>query len=409
MGITQVKVKTFEQGNRAKINVKLYDETGSMSEISLPNKIYTLMYKYDWDDDKGDADGHNRIEKIERMIEKIIKVYKLTELKVWCYSLTNSPGDFKTWLDIVQKRKPFKVKPGYEVSYFNSKEDNAEIRVFRRQFDKLVLVDPKGKVLVSSGSISNFTVSETEQKPVKTTLIHGKFLGEKEGVKKPLQNTMIFLYNAPEEDTVAKTFTDNFGDFVIPLPDDEKSTYQLKVGAVVKTTGKVIMVNVNGVEMAEAEGKEGEFKFEMIKAVVTGLTDVTEEDVTLAYQAFKKSGKKDMRVSGNITYDFSKFDLEKQKTDVLEKVISILKENPALKLQVISHTDSQGDDHTNLLLSEKRSQTVVEYLISKGIAKKRLKAIGKGEKEIRNRCANGVECSDKEHEFNRRTEFNFIK
>ena len=76
---------------------------------------------------------------------------------------------------------------------------------------------------------------------------------------------------------------------------------------------------------------------------------------------------------------------------------------------IVSHTDSQGEDQNNLALSLKRSETVVSHLISIGISKDRLKAEGKGEKEIRNRCVNDVDCSDKEHEYNRRTEFKFSK
>ncbi|HRD40691.1 MAG TPA: OmpA family protein, partial [Bacteroidia bacterium] len=82
---------------------------------------------------------------------------------------------------------------------------------------------------------------------------------------------------------------------------------------------------------------------------------------------------------------------------------------PGVKLEVISHTDSRGDDASNLALSEKRSKAVVDYLASKGIDNSRLTPTGKGEAQIKNRCLNGVECSDKEHELNRRTEFNFLK
>ena len=80
-----------------------------------------------------------------------------------------------------------------------------------------------------------------------------------------------------------------------------------------------------------------------------------------------------------------------------------------VSLEVISHTDALGDDASNLKLSQSRSNTVIDYLVGKGIGRQRLKAIGKGETEIRNRCLNGIECSDKEHEYNRRTEFKFIK
>jgi outer membrane protein OmpA-like peptidoglycan-associated protein len=83
--------------------------------------------------------------------------------------------------------------------------------------------------------------------------------------------------------------------------------------------------------------------------------------------------------------------------------------NPALKLAIESHTDAKGEDSYNLTLSTKRSQTVVNYLISKGIATSRLSAKGFGETQIKNRCKNGVDCSELEHELNRRTEFKFTK
>jgi peptidoglycan-associated lipoprotein len=62
-----------------------------------------------------------------------------------------------------------------------------------------------------------------------------------------------------------------------------------------------------------------------------------------------------------------------------------------------------------MALSEKRSAFVIDYFVSKGIDRKRLSSIGRGETEIRNRCVNGIDCSDKEHEYNRRTEFKFSK
>ena len=94
---------------------------------------------------------------------------------------------------------------------------------------------------------------------------------------------------------------------------------------------------------------------------------------------------------------------------ILDKVAAILAENSAIRLEVISHTDSQGDDKSNMELSEKRSLSVVTYLILIGVQQDRLTYKGKGETEIRNRCNNGIDCSDIEHGYNRRTEFRFYK
>jgi outer membrane protein OmpA-like peptidoglycan-associated protein len=94
---------------------------------------------------------------------------------------------------------------------------------------------------------------------------------------------------------------------------------------------------------------------------------------------------------------------------VLDKIIKILNENPKTKVEIISHTDSQGDDAANLELSARRAIAVANYFIKNGISGKRIKTSGKGETEIRNRCTNGVPCTDKEHEYNRRTGFKFSK
>ena len=95
--------------------------------------------------------------------------------------------------------------------------------------------------------------------------------------------------------------------------------------------------------------------------------------------------------------------------ELLNKMIMVLQNYAQYNILITSHTDSQGDEATNLKLSIKRAETVLNYLISKGISKDRLKSEGKGETQIRNRCINNVNCSDKEHEYNRRTEFKFTR
>jgi outer membrane protein OmpA-like peptidoglycan-associated protein len=97
-------------------------------------------------------------------------------------------------------------------------------------------------------------------------------------------------------------------------------------------------------------------------------------------------------------------------------VIKILNKYPNLVLEISSHTDSKGDDASNMQLSEKRALAVVNYIISNsinivsnGIDKKRVSGKGYGETKILNRCKNGIECNENEHKENRRTEFKFIK
>lgn len=82
---------------------------------------------------------------------------------------------------------------------------------------------------------------------------------------------------------------------------------------------------------------------------------------------------------------------------------------PEISVEIASHTDARGDDNSNLSLSQRRAESVVNYLVSKGIKRGRLVAKGFGETKLLNRCANGVECSESEHQKNRRTEFRVIQ
>jgi outer membrane protein OmpA-like peptidoglycan-associated protein len=82
-----------------------------------------------------------------------------------------------------------------------------------------------------------------------------------------------------------------------------------------------------------------------------------------------------------------------------------MEDNPTLKIEISAHTDSRLEDRYNLWLSQKRADSVLEYLVQKGISKERIVAKGYGETRLINRCANGVICSEEEHLVNRRTEF----
>jgi outer membrane protein OmpA-like peptidoglycan-associated protein len=89
----------------------------------------------------------------------------------------------------------------------------------------------------------------------------------------------------------------------------------------------------------------------------------------------------------------------------LNQLVKLMEDNPTLRIEISAHTDSRLEDRYNLWLSQKRADSVLEYLVQKGIAKERVKATGYGETRLLNRCANGVICSEEEHLVNRRTEF----
>ncbi|MGJ8593356.1 MAG: OmpA family protein [Aquaticitalea sp.] len=106
-----------------------------------------------------------------------------------------------------------------------------------------------------------------------------------------------------------------------------------------------------------------------------------------------------------IYFDFDKSEVRPDAEIELAKILAALNEYPQLKIHIESHTDSRGKDSYNLKLSERRAQSSLKWLYSKGIAKNRLSAKGYGETQLINQCSNGVECTEEEHQLNRRSMF----
>lgn len=114
-------------------------------------------------------------------------------------------------------------------------------------------------------------------------------------------------------------------------------------------------------------------------------------------------------VMENIYYDFDKWDILPESAVELDKLVKVMKDNPGWKVELGSHTDCRGSDAYNLVLSQKRSDSAVGYIISKGISSDRIIAKGYGETELVNKCDDGVPCSEAEHRQNRRTEFKILE
>jgi peptidoglycan-associated lipoprotein len=132
----------------------------------------------------------------------------------------------------------------------------------------------------------------------------------------------------------------------------------------------------------------------------------------------------------NIFYDFAKWDLRPESMVSLDKLVETLNDNPNITIELMSHTDSRGTDEDNMILSQKRAQSVVDYLISKGIAPDRMTARGYGESQpkvvdqeiataypflkigqvLTEEFINNLPADEQEkaHQVNRRTEFKVL-
>jgi len=108
---------------------------------------------------------------------------------------------------------------------------------------------------------------------------------------------------------------------------------------------------------------------------------------------------------GDIFYDYDKANISPSAQPALDKLAKLLKDNPEVKIEIHSHADARGGDSYNLNLSNRRAQSVVDYLVRKGVSKANLGSKGFGESQPVNKCIDGVECSEAEHQENRRSEF----
>ena len=106
-----------------------------------------------------------------------------------------------------------------------------------------------------------------------------------------------------------------------------------------------------------------------------------------------------------IYFDLDKSDIRPDAAVELAKIVEVMRENPKMKIDIRSHTDSRASDEYNLRLSERRAKATLEWMVKQGIERKRLTAKGYGETQLVNGCSNGVPCTDEEHQANRRSEF----
>ena len=144
------------------------------------------------------------------------------------------------------------------------------------------------------------------------------------------------------------------------------------------------------------------------------LSDIKDKEVKFVLEPFDKVEEEDLKegnviVLNHIYYEYNSTTLTDEAMEELEELADVMKAYPSMEIELISHTDSRGDWSYNQSLSLERAQSAKRYLVSRGIDKSRIDALGYGESQIRNHCLDGVECTEEEHAFNRRTEVRIIK
>ncbi|QRM88430.1 OmpA family protein [Lacinutrix sp. WUR7] len=132
-------------------------------------------------------------------------------------------------------------------------------------------------------------------------------------------------------------------------------------------------------------------------------TDEEELAVAIALDPIEKLIVADRVELDPIYFDFDKSNITARAAFELDKLVQIMNKYPDMVINAKSHTDSRGPSSYNERLSNRRAQTTVQYVISKGIDAARISGVGKGESEPAVNCGTG--CTEEEHQLNRRSEF----
>ena len=180
--------------------------------------------------------------------------------------------------------------------------------------------------------------------------------------------------------------------------------------------------SITKIYLADAKGRiyreikrnaNGKFSFDLLDIDKSSMGDFSVEDPWLEVLSLKNKNKEinqsPITIIESLYYAYGDYKIDQTGFNILDKVITVLNSNSKLTIEISSHTDSRSSDVFNLTLSQKRAKTAVDYLISKGINKNRLKAVGYGESRLLNNCKNDAPCTEEEHAKNRRTEFKIVE
>lgn len=161
-----------------------------------------------------------------------------------------------------------------------------------------------------------------------------------------------------------------------------------------------VLVDVEGCVLC-FEGVGSAFEPEMVESM-TGST--SSQGAILGDIPMRRIQVGQQVVIPNIYYDFDRAEIRADARPPLDRLAMALRATP-VRVTLGSHTDSRGTTEYNADLSQRRAESAVRYLGSRGVDVSRVTAEGYGESQLTNACADGVQCTEPEHQANRRTTF----
>ena len=260
-----------------------------------------------------------------------------------------------------------------------------------------------GKPINSNRDDFSYIINEESQ--------HGYFSSNRIGGKgsDDIYSFRKILPEEPNENAIAGIVTAVVDGEILPdalvelLDENGRKIKEMVTGE----DGSFLFEDLDGNTKYTVRVTKGDY-FEVIQDVTTKDNELVQADI--AMRLLKdliavEDGIRKLKLN-MIFFDFDKSNIRPDAAQELNKLVTIMKEYPAMVIKIESHTDSRGKRAYNRWLSDNRAKSTRRYLISEGIDPKRIQsAIGYGEDRLLNECDGTVRCTEAQHQLNRRSEF----
>lgn len=202
---------------------------------------------------------------------------------------------------------------------------------------------------------------------------------------KPLSDVNVTLYN--DAGQIIATFT---------TKEDGKYNFKVDCNRTLKVEATKAAHGKDSKEVITSANNGEEF--------IADLVLVTYEDVVKNEDGVEKIDL------NPIYFDLDKYDITQKAALELDRVVDVMNNFPEMVITIESHTDCRAPDDYNITLSQNRAKATFDYITTHGIDAGRIKSYkGYGEMRLKNKCSNDVDCTEDEHQLNRRSEFIIVK
>lgn len=322
-------------------------------------------------------------------------VEETTTNEFGAFAFRNLPLDQNYSLSVVDDELPLDTK------IILTNKSGKEVKIARS--------DSKGGFKFSLLSVDKTAIADLSVDDKDLVMALNGYLYDQD--KKAIGNAKVVIFDKAE--VIENIITDEKGRFAFRNLGADKN-YLFSID-----DSDPRFTNVTKIYIADARGRiyreikrnsNGKFQFDLLDIDKSAMGGYSVDDPWLEVLNMKNKQKQEaITIIESLYYAYGDFKIDAAGQNILDKVITVLNSNKNLNIELSSHTDSRSSDVFNLALSQKRAKAAVDYIISKGINKSRLKAVGYGETHLLNNCKNDAPCSEEEHAKNRRTEFKIVE